>query len=239
MTEQAKAALKEQHDGPKKHKNGGEGSNVLKKGHTGPKIDHNTSTTRETLSSSPAPNQSRRATVKDVPDDDGFISQGGIDDDESRTTQGEKSNSKSHAEDVPGMLEYCAHSRNSQSKLVVQKNECNSPIYAFFEAPRLVNQKGCPAHKFKCSRQGCAATVRHYLDKKDAGATGNLHKHAKVCWGGAAMDAADNAASADEACKAIIPNILKDGSIAVAYKLKKGTTTYSHCQHTHEQTKYV
>ena len=114
MTEQAKAALEEQHDGPKKHKNGGEGGNVLKKGRTGPEIDRDTSTTRETLSSSPALNQSRQATVEDVPDDDGFISQESIDDDESRTTQGEKCNSKSRAEDVPGMLEYCAHSRNSQ-----------------------------------------------------------------------------------------------------------------------------
>jgi len=51
------------------------------------------------------------------------------------------------------------------------------------------------------------------------------------------VDAADNAASADEVHKAIIPNILKDGSISVAFKLKKGTTTYSHHQHTHEQTK--
>ena len=51
------------------------------------------------------------------------------------------------------------------------------------------------------------------------------------------MDAADNATSADEVRKAIIPNVLKDGSIAVAYKLKNGTTTYSHRQHTREQTK--
>ena len=131
------------------------------------------------------------------------------------------------------------HIPGTHSKLVVQKNERNSPIYAFFEAPRLVNQKGRPAHKFKCSRRGCAATVRHYLDKKDAGSTGNLCKHAKACWGGAAVDAADNAASADEVCKAIILNILKDGSIAVAYKLKKGMTTYSHRQHTREQTKYI
>ena len=236
MTERAKAALEEQHDGPKKCKNGGEGGNVLKKGRTGPKIDRDTSTTGETLTS-PAPNQSRQATVEDVPDDDGFISQGSIDNDESCTMQEEKSNSKSHAEDVPGMLEYCAYSRHSHSKLVVQKNERNSPIYAFFEAPRLVNQKGRPAHEFKCARQGCAATVRRYLNKKDAGSTGNLRKHAKACWGGAAVDAADNAASADEVHKAIIPNILKDGSIAVAYKLKKGTTTYSHRQHTREQTK--
>ena len=131
------------------------------------------------------------------------------------------------------------HIPGTHSKLVVQKNERNSPIYAFFEAPRLVNQKGRPAHKFKCSRGGCAATVRRYLDKKDAGSTGNLRKHAKACWGSAAVDAADNAASADEVHKAIILNILKDGSIAVAYKLKKGTTTYSHRQHTCEQTKYV
>ena len=104
ITEQAKAALEEQQDGPKKHKNGGKGGNVLKKGRTGPEIDCDMSTTRETLSSSPAPNQSRWATVEDVPNDDGFISQGSIDDDESRTTQGEKSNSKSRAVEPPRPL---------------------------------------------------------------------------------------------------------------------------------------
>ena len=48
-----------------------------------------------------------------------------------------------------------------------------------------------------------------------------------MCWGTAVVDAADSAANADEVRKAIIPNILKDGSISMAFKFKKGTTTYS------------
>ena len=123
------------------------------------------------------------------------------------------------------------------SKLAAQKNERNSPVYAFFENPKLVDQRGRPAHEFKCHRRGCAAMVRHYLDTKDVGSTGNLQRHARMCWGTAVVDAADSAANADEVRKAIIPNILKDGSISMAFKLKKGTTTYSHHQHTREQTK--
>ena len=85
--------------------------------------------------------------------------------------------------------------------------------------------------------QGCAATVQHCLDTKDVGSTGNLWRHTQMCWGTAVVDAADSAANVDEVCKAIIPNILKDGSISMAFKLKKGTTTYSHHQHTWEQMK--
>ncbi|KIM70400.1 hypothetical protein SCLCIDRAFT_100751 [Scleroderma citrinum Foug A] len=126
---------------------------------------------------------------------------------------------------------------NLHSKLEVRKNKRNSPIYAFFEKPKVIKQGGHPAHEFKCSRQGCAGRVRRYLDTKDAGSTGNLRKHARSCWGVAVVNAADSAASADEVHKVIIPNILKDGSIAVAFKLKKGATTYSHHQHTREETK--
>ena len=72
---------------------------------------------------------------------------------------------------------------------------------------------------------------------KDTGSTGNLQKHVWSCWGIAVVDAAYNAASADEVQNAIILNALKNGTISVAFKLKKGSTTYSHHQHTCEQTK--
>ena len=58
-----------------------------------------------------------------------------------------------------------------------------------------------------------------------------------MCWGTAVVDTADSAANADEVRKAIIPNILKNRSISMAFKLKKRMTTYSHHQHTREQTK--
>ncbi|KIM56424.1 hypothetical protein SCLCIDRAFT_132771, partial [Scleroderma citrinum Foug A] len=115
--------------------------------------------------------------------------------------------------------------------------EWHSPIYAFFENPKVVNEGGRLAHEFKCHKWGCAAKVRCYLDTKDTGSTGNLRKHAQSCWGIAVVNAAYNAASADEVRKAIILNVLKDGTISVAFKLKKGLTTYSHHQHTREQTK--
>ena len=234
MTEWAKAALEEQRDGPKKRKNDGGDTNVSKRGRTGPKISRSKNSNGQASTSSQNSNPNRQATVEDVPDDDdGFISQSS-DSNESRTT--EEVPSQPCAEE-PGVLDSHAHIMNLHSKLEVRKNERNSPIYAFFEKPKVIKQGGRPAHEFKCSRRGCAGRVRRYLDTKDAGSTGNLRKHARSCWGIAVVNAADSAASADEVRKVIIPNILKDGSIAVAFKLKKGATTYSHHQHTREETK--
>ena len=104
MTEHAKAARNEQSSAPKKHKNDNRGSNMLKKGHSNPKINNDENIAEEILTSSQWPKQSRQATVKEVPDDDdGFISQWSYDDNESHTTQ-KASSSQPHAEDKPGML---------------------------------------------------------------------------------------------------------------------------------------
>ena len=108
MTEQARAALEEQHDGPKKHKNDGTDGHVSKKGHSGIKIGHNKIPAGPASSQDPKP--SRQPTVEDVPDDNSFISQQGSDGNKSHTTQDKTISSiQPHAEDEPSMLEYCAH----------------------------------------------------------------------------------------------------------------------------------
>ena len=52
------------------------------------------------------------------------------------------------------------------------------------------------------------------------------------------VKAVDSAVDAEEVCKKIVPNILKDGSITEAFETKKrGKATHSARPHTHEQTR--
>lgn len=69
-------------------------------------------------------------------------------------------------------------------------------MYVFFKAnPRIEYTGSCQAHVFECASGRCKTRngrdVHRYLDKKDKNLTGNLRKHAKVCWGDEAVAAAD------------------------------------------------
>lgn len=80
--------------------------------------------------------------------------------------------------------------------------------------------------------------VRRYLDTSDSKSTGNLRKHAKICWGAETVAAADETRNVDSAREAL--KKVKDGSITEAFeRLGKGKVTYSHRQHTSAQTRYV
>ncbi|KAG1723200.1 hypothetical protein EDD22DRAFT_982946 [Suillus occidentalis] len=97
-----------------------------------------------------------------------------------------------------------------------------SPVYAFFDPTPCITE---------CCAKGCKATIRRFLDKKDVRSTGNMRKHVKSCWGEDALNAADDAKGADDV-------ILKNGSITASFERKgKGKVTYSHCQHTHGETR--
>ncbi|KIM61366.1 hypothetical protein SCLCIDRAFT_122127 [Scleroderma citrinum Foug A] len=117
------------------------------------------------------------------------------------------------------------------------RKQFNSPIYGFFEQPQIVEANNRCAQEFRCCKCGCMTCMRRFLDTKDAGLTRNLQKHVQTCWGIGVVNAADTAADANEVLQKIIPNILKDGSITMSFKLKKGKTTYSHHAHTPGQTK--
>ena len=114
-----------------------------------------------------------------------------------------------------------------------------SPIYAFFDPmPVIVEKGGCRAHEFKCCKVQCNRLVWCFLDTKDAGSTGKLYKHIRLCWGEEVLNAADTVKSAEEVQGKIIPTFLRDGSITTMFQLKaKGKVTYSHCPHTHSETK--
>ena len=77
-------------------------------------------------------------------------------------------------------------------------------------------------HEVGCiSLISCAImAAQHYLDTKDAVLTSNLQKHAKACWGEAVVKTVDTALDAEEVCKKIVPNVLKDGSITAAFERK-------------------
>ena len=80
------------------------------------------------------------------------------------------------------------------------------------------------------------------MDTKDAQSMSNLRKHVKACkgWGKQILKAADQAKNAEKVQVKLIGRFLRDGTITVIFKRKgKGQVTYSHRQHTHEETRYV
>ena len=81
--------------------------------------------------------------------------------------------------------------------------------------------------------------VNWFLDTKDAKSTGNLLKHARLCWGRETVDAA-NVTKLEGAREAIEKSQLKDGLLTAVFeclKNGKGKVTYSHRQHTKTEAK--
>ncbi|TFK47879.1 hypothetical protein OE88DRAFT_1705540 [Heliocybe sulcata] len=114
-----------------------------------------------------------------------------------------------------------------------------SPIYAFFEpTPDIVDIGGRRAHVFRCSGRGCKEKVRRYLDKKDAGSTGNMRKHVKACWGEEALKAAEGASNVNDACERVVKPLARSRSILESFERKgKGKQTYSARPHTKTETR--
>ena len=78
--------------------------------------------------------------------------------------------------------------------------------------------------------KGNGHMVRCYLDTGDAKSTGNLCKHAKVCWGEETVAAADQTRHVEAAHEALKKR--KDGSITEAFeRVARGKVSYSHRQH--------
>lgn len=120
--------------------------------------------------------------------------------------------------------------------------EWNSPIYVFFKPnPSIEYIHERRVHVFECSARHCKGKgngrfVRRYLDTGDAKSTGNLRKHAKVCWGLETVAAADETRNIVTARKAL--EKVKDGSITEAFeRVAKGKVTYSTRQHTTTQSR--
>ncbi len=83
--------------------------------------------------------------------------------------------------------------------------------------------------------------VRRYLDTSDRNSTGNLRKHARLCWGEQIVHDADACGDLDSTREGLDKaEKLQDGSITTAFERKgKGKVTFSHRQHTKTQTRFV
>ena len=121
-------------------------------------------------------------------------------------------------------------------------NDWTSPVYAFFKpTPSIEYIKDQRVHVFECSAKHCKGKgnghfVCRYLDTSDAKSTGNLRKHAKICWGVETVAAADETRNVNDAREAL--KKVKDGSITEAFeRVGKGKVTYSHRQHTTTQAR--
>ena len=106
---------------------------------------------------------------------------------------------------------------------------------------------GQHVHEFRCTASNCKGCgrdpriVRHYLDTTDRNSTGNLSKHARLCWGDEILHGADACGNLDLARDGL-DNAKRqiDGSITTAFeRIGKGKITYSHCQHDKTQTRFV
>jgi hypothetical protein len=63
---------------------------------------------------------------------------------------------------------------------------------------------------------------------RDAQSTGNMHKHAKTCWGDDVLNTTGSTANADEIWTKIVGGILRNGSITKSFERKgNGKRTYS------------
>jgi len=110
-----------------------------------------------------------------------------------------------------------------------------------------VTVNGRCVHEFRCTASNCKGrgknprTVRHYLDTSDRNSTGNLRKHARLCWGDEILCGADACGDLDSAREGLDKaKKLKDGSITMAFERKgKGKVTFSHHQHNKAQTRFV
>jgi hypothetical protein len=148
--------------------------------------------------------------------------------------------------------ELSALSSQSISKKIINNvlerlsKDWNSPIYVFFKPmPSIEYIKERRVHVFECDAKHCKGKgngrmVRRYLDTTDAKSTGNLRKHAKICWGDDVVTAADATRDVLAAREALGKMKLKDGSILEAFqRVAKSKVTYSHRQHTTTESRYI
>ena len=83
-----------------------------------------------------------------------------------------------------------------------------SPIYVFFNCvPHIEYIDRRRVHVFMCAASHCKGRngrdVHRFLDTGDAKSTSSLCRHARMCWGDEAVDAADNTKDLEGACEVL------------------------------------
>lgn len=120
----------------------------------------------------------------------------------------------------------------------------NSPIYVFFKkTPRIEYVNDRQTHVFECAASRCRGRngrdVRRYLDKGDSASTSNLSRHAKICWGPEAVEAACATQDLNAAREVLAKTKLRDGTIVAEFeRIGKEKVTYKHTQHTTAEARY-
>ena len=120
-----------------------------------------------------------------------------------------------------------------------------SPVYVFFKkTPRIEEKGGRRCHVFVCAAGKCkrrnGRLVYRFLDKGDANSTSNLLRHAKICWGSEAVEAATATQNLDAARDVLSKTKLRDGTILAEFqRISKNKVTYRHTQHTTSETRYI
>lgn len=121
-------------------------------------------------------------------------------------------------------------------------------MYAFYSPiPEIEYRDGRKCHIFRCTAQAnvtrCGHRIVRYLDTKDAQSTSNLRKHARKCWGEDVIKEADEAGTLDAARTLLRKDAGSDkrnGSITSHFARQgKGRVTYSHRQHTKQESRCV
>jgi hypothetical protein len=137
-----------------------------------------------------------------------------------------------------------SHNIHTETSIDRLSKKWDAPVYVFFKAPPTVqyfnNRK---AHVFECAASPCrnkTKSVRRFLYTGDTSSTSNLRRHARLCWGDEALDAADETRDIKTAREALANHKGLNGSITAAFKrVGTGAVTYSHRQHTKIEARYV
>ncbi|PIL31007.1 hypothetical protein GSI_05700 [Ganoderma sinense ZZ0214-1] len=109
--------------------------------------------------------------------------------------------------------------------------ECwRSPIYGFFKPEVEVSyKKGWQSHVFAYAAKGCKMKVQRYLDTGDRASSGNLFKHACLCWTDKVVNHAVELGSADIIREEVMKATLRSGSIMEFFEKKNPKKlTFSH-----------
>ncbi|OJT11999.1 hypothetical protein TRAPUB_11453 [Trametes pubescens] len=182
--------------------------------------------------------QYQKATVEDA-DNEGdkampIVLGSGDEDDSGEDDGDDEPNAKKDKE-----AEEVEDEEDDDAELEHLKKSWTSAVYAFYKTDIDIQyMDGRRAHIFTCVKTSCKHTVRRYVDTRD-GSTGNLKKHALSCWGTVAVERVLETADVSEARKMVMTSLLETGRISVHFQWskKKGKVTYSHMQHTREETR--
>ena len=143
-----------------------------------------------------------------------------------------------------------SNNTNIKSKTFERYAEClkrkwTAAVYAFFKPDPVIeyNAKGERIYAFECAAKPCRGKggkfVHRNLSTGDASSTGNLHRHAKQCWGEEVVESASRVGSAGRA-RDILAAIKgkQNGSITAAFeRAGKGRVTYRHRQYNESETR--